>query len=83
MASTGSLPVLLYEIARGSGASLEYFFADLAPHATRPPHCLDMLLDLMRSLGEIKDEKYLGAIGRLVRSLAAERSKPTGVVCSS
>jgi transcriptional regulator with XRE-family HTH domain len=62
----------LYEIARGLGTPLEYFFEGLERNEFELPHRQRRLLDVMRSLGEIKDEKHQWAISELVRSLADE-----------
>jgi transcriptional regulator with XRE-family HTH domain len=56
----------LYLIACGTGTPIEYFFEGLE----MPPPYQSMLLDLMRSLGEIENEEYLGVISQIVRSLA-------------
>jgi transcriptional regulator with XRE-family HTH domain len=60
----------LYDIARELGAPLEYFFEGLEEDERRlPPHNA-MLLDTMRNLGKVQNEKYLEAISQLIRALA-------------
>ena len=59
----------LFAIARGSGTPIEYFFEGLATNERQPPRGQDMLIDLMRSLNEMPNEKQLEAISQLVRSL--------------
>ena len=60
----------LYEIARVSGTPVEYFFEGLERNELKVPPRQRRLLDVMRSLGEMQNEKQLEAIGQLVRSLA-------------
>jgi transcriptional regulator with XRE-family HTH domain len=62
----------LHEIARGSGTPLEYFFEDLEQNESQLPLRHRRLLDVMRSLGEIQNEKYQAVIGQIVRSLAGD-----------
>ena len=64
---------LLYEIASALGESVDYFFdgVDQSGPAQLPAH-LPMLLNLMRSLGEIKSEALRDAINQLIRALAAD-----------
>ena len=59
----------LYELARGSGTPVEYFFEGLETNASQPPRGQDVLIDFMRSLHEMQNEKQLEAISQLVRSL--------------
>ena len=59
----------LYDIARGTGTPVAYFFEGLEKTEGTPLHQAK-LLDVMRSLGEMQDEKLQRAIGQLVRSLA-------------
>jgi len=61
----------LYEIARALGSPLEYFFEGLERNEFEPPPRQRRLLDVMRSLGEIENEKHQWAITQLIRSLAA------------
>jgi len=60
----------LYDIAQGSDTPLEYFFEGLETHAPQLLPQQSMLLDVMRSLSEIKDERQRAALGGLVRSLS-------------
>jgi transcriptional regulator with XRE-family HTH domain len=60
----------LYEIARGLGTPFEYFFEGLERNEVELPHRQRRLLDVMRSLGEIQDEKHKEVIRQLIRSLA-------------
>src|ERR1700676_4722081 len=56
----------LYEIAHVSGAPIEYFFEGLERNELKVPPRQRRLLDVMRSLGEMQNEKHLEAIGQLV-----------------
>src|SRR5579864_4190708 len=60
----------LYELARGSGTPIEYFFEGLDTNECQPPRGQGRLIDLMRSLTEVRNERQLEAISQLVRSLA-------------
>jgi transcriptional regulator with XRE-family HTH domain len=60
----------LYDIARASATPVEYFFEGLETHEPQLLPRQSMLLDVMRSLGEIKDDRQKAAIGELVRSLS-------------
>jgi transcriptional regulator with XRE-family HTH domain len=59
----------LYELARGSGAPVEYFFEGLEANERQLLPRQRRLLDVIRSLGEIQNEGQKAAIGYLVRSL--------------
>jgi len=63
----------LYEIASALGVSVDYFFERIEQGAAAqlPAH-LPMLLNLLRSLGEIKREEVRDAINHLVRALATD-----------
>jgi transcriptional regulator with XRE-family HTH domain len=74
---------LLYEIAHELSTPLEWFFEDLEHDERQLPPRQRMLLDVMRNLGEIENEKYLEAVIQLTRALAGRRnegvaSEPSG-----
>ncbi len=60
----------LYEIAHELNAPIEYFFEGLERNEKLPPLRQRMLLEVMRSLSEMRNEKHQAVIGQLVRSLA-------------
>jgi transcriptional regulator with XRE-family HTH domain len=60
----------LYEIARGSGTPVEYFFAGLEMENPDLPPRLRRLLDISRDVGEIENKKHRQAISHLTRALA-------------
>jgi transcriptional regulator with XRE-family HTH domain len=60
----------LYEIAHELSTPLEYFFEGLEQNERQSLLRERMLLDVMRNLGEVRNEKYLGAIRELTRVLA-------------
>jgi len=62
----------LYEIARELGTPLEDFFEGLGQNESQPPLRQSMLLDVMRNLGEIQNEKHQWAIGQIIRALAGD-----------
>jgi transcriptional regulator with XRE-family HTH domain len=66
---------LLHKIAGVLGTSVDYFFDGLG--ANEVAQMPDILLSLMRSLGEIKSEERLEVISHLVRVLA-NRSRADG-----
>jgi transcriptional regulator with XRE-family HTH domain len=61
---------LLHVIAREMGVPLEYFFDGLEPDQWQPSPAQCLLLDVMRDLGDVQNEKYLEAITQLTRALA-------------
>jgi transcriptional regulator with XRE-family HTH domain len=63
----------LYEIASELSAPIEYFFEGFEKASTEPlPLRQRRLLDIMRNVGEIKNDKRREVIGQLVRSLVGE-----------
>ena len=63
----------LYEIASELNAPIEYFFEGLEKASTEQlPLRQRRLLDIMRNVGEIKNDKRREVIGQLVRSLVDE-----------
>jgi transcriptional regulator with XRE-family HTH domain len=67
---------LLYEIAGALHTTPDYFFDGFKEETTAPlPRYQSMLLDLMRSLGEIQSKEQIEGIGHLVRALAIDRSR--------
>ena len=66
----------LYEIARVLNAPITYFYEGLGDETPRPvaPH-QRMLLDAMRNLGEVQNEKYLEAVIQLTRALAGRHAR--------
>ena len=66
---------LLYEIARGLSTPLEYFFEGLEQDERHPLPRQRMLLDAMRNLGEVQNEKYLEAVIQLTRALAGRHAR--------
>jgi transcriptional regulator with XRE-family HTH domain len=60
----------LYQIAHELSTPLEYFFEDLEHDEGQLPPRQRMLLDVVRKLGEVQDEKYLKAVRELTRALA-------------
>jgi len=60
----------LYELARGSNTPVEYFFEGLDKNECKVPLRQSRLLDVMRSLGEMENEKHQAAISQLTRALA-------------
>jgi hypothetical protein len=49
---------------------LEYFFEDLEQDEGQLPPRQRRLLDVVRKLGEVRNEKYLEAVSELTRVLA-------------
>jgi transcriptional regulator with XRE-family HTH domain len=65
---------LLFEIARVVDTSPDYFFEGLGEEATaRVSPRQRILLNLVRSLGEIQSREQLAAIRQLTRSLMTKR----------
>jgi transcriptional regulator with XRE-family HTH domain len=60
----------LYEIAHNLGTPLEYFFEGLEQNESQLPLRQSRLLDVMRSFGEMQNEKHQMVISQIVRSLA-------------
>ena len=59
----------LYEIAGASDTSIAYFFEGLEK-IEGAPLGQSQLLEIMRSLGEVRDARHLEVISQLVRALA-------------
>ena len=60
----------LFEIARRLDTPVEYFYKGLEQEEPELPHRLRRVLDVLRDVSEIENEKYQQAIGRLTRALA-------------
>jgi transcriptional regulator with XRE-family HTH domain len=66
----------LYDIAQGSGTSVEFFFAGIETDECQLLPRQKWLLDVMVSLGEIQDNDQKAAISHLVRSLSRVSRAP-------
>jgi transcriptional regulator with XRE-family HTH domain len=67
---------LLYEIARALGTPLEYFFEGLEQDESQShPRSQRLLYEVMRDVGDIRDERCLEGITLLTRALAG-RTRP-------
>jgi transcriptional regulator with XRE-family HTH domain len=61
----------LYELARQSNTPVEYFFEGFKSSEYQPPASLLRLIDVMRSIDEMKSDRHRKLLGQLVRYLAS------------